>query len=358
MKRTSKRRVLKKWAKYSLIAIITVILVAGSLLIYRGFYLAPVEENTSVLYSNHISQNLDYTVNLNKNSFISEPSLGKNQTYISDLIKNIDLHLLYQFSSKESHKYHYSYDIQANINGNYVIKVGEEQNQVWQKESTILPTKTLDKESNDVIINEKVSIDFKKYNNEVIEFRKQLNLPITANLDIIVNIKIENEKGTINDAQKLVLSIPLNEQAFNITEDYKSEIDVPVYKELDYKVQMKSNNLITGIIVIIIGIFIFVLFFKEIFNIPLKTLYTVQLSKILKSYGDIIIELATSIDFDDFKIVEVKNFNEMLDLEDELRVPINFYEVEEYYEGIFYIIQNDIAYRYTLSNDELEKEKL
>lgn len=357
MKKTSTRRVLKKWVRYSLLFIIAIILTAGVLLIYKGFYLAPTEENKSILYNNHISQNVDYVVNLNKNSFIQESSLGKNNTYIADLIKNIDLHLIYQFSSQEKHKYHYSYDIQADINGSYTIKVGEEQSQVWEKKSTLVPTKSYEKESNEVVINEKFTVDFRKYDNEVSEFRKQLNLPITADLNIIVNVEVKDEEEKINNKQQLRLIVPLNTQAFKITEDYKNEIDVPVFKDIDYKVKIHSKNLITGIIVIICAIFIFIIFFKEIFNLPIQTAYKIQLNKILKSYGDIIIELASSVDFKDFKVVEVKNFNEMLDLEEELHVPINFFEVEEYYEGIFYIIQNDMAYCYRLSNEELEKEK-
>lgn len=358
MKRTSKRRVLKKWARHTILFIIFVLILSGSLLIYKGFYMTPTDEKSTVLFNNHISQTLDYSVNLNKNSFIKETTLGKDQTYISDLIKTIDLHLIYQFSSKDKHKYTYSYEVDADINGRYTIKVGEDESEVWNDPKKLILTKSQKIESNNVVINEKMSINFKEFDNKVTEFRKELNLPITAELDVVVKINISDEEGTINDTQKLALVIPLNQQAFKITSDFKPEVDVPVYKEQEYKMQINNKNLIAGIIVIIVGIFIFVIFFKEIFNLPIKTLYTVQLAKILKSYGDIIIELASTVDLSEFKVIDVKNFNEMLDLEEELHVPINFYEVEEYYEGQFYIIQSDIAYRYTLSNDILEKEKL
>ena len=50
-------------------------------------------------------------------------------------------------------------------------------------------------------------------------------------------------------------------------------------------------------------------------------------------------------------IIEVKNFNEMIDLEEELRVPIMFYETIEYLEGEFTLVHNNILYKFILKNE-------
>lgn len=94
------------------------------------------------------------------------------------------------------------------------------------------------------------------------------------------------------------------------------------------------------------------LFFKEIFNVEKKTNYTLKLNKILKSYGDIIVELATQINMENYQIIDVKNFNEMIDLEEELHIPINFYETIDSYEGEFYLIHSNVIYRYILTNED------
>lgn len=41
----------------------------------------------------------------------------------------------------------------------------------------------------------------------------------------------------------------------------------------------------------------------------------------------------------------------MLDLEEELRIPIMFYEIEKYYIGEFVIAYNNILYKYVLTDD-------
>ena len=66
--------------------------------------------------------------------------------------------------------------------------------------------------------------------------------------------------------------------------------------------------------------------FKKIFNFEEKNEYNKKLQKILKMYDNVIIEITSPINIDDYEIIEVKGIDEMVDLEEELRIPINFYE--------------------------------
>ena len=118
----------------------------------------------------------------------------------------------------------------------------------------------------------------------------------------------------LEDEKTISIKIPLNEQAFRITEDYEKDISNQIFEKNEYQGEVKNKNLVSGIILIITSLFLLVLFFKEIFNVEKKTNYTLKLNKILKSYGDIIVELATQINMENYQIIDVKNFNEMIDL--------------------------------------------
>ena len=98
----------------------------------------------------------------------------------------------------------------------------------------------------------------------------------------------------------------------------------------------------------LISICLFVIFYKKIFKVEEKNEYTKKLSKILKNYGNIIIEITTPINIEDYEIIEVKDIEEMVDLEEELRIPINFYEHIPNYYGEFTLIHNNIVYRYII----------
>ena len=52
----------------------------------------------------------------------------------------------------------------------------------------------------------------------------------------------------------------------------------------------------------------------------------------------------------DINVIDVKNFDQMLDVEEELRIPIMFYETKKGTEGELVIVTNEIAYRYILKD--------
>ena len=72
-------------------------------------------------------------------------------------------------------------------------------------------------------------------------------------------------------------------------------------------------------------------------------------------YDNVIIEITSPINIDDYEIIEVKGIDEMVDLEEELRIPINFYEHIPNYYGEFTLIHNNIVYRYIIEQKKEDK---
>jgi len=346
-----KRKVLKKWARYSLLGIIITFFISSIVIILTSFN-KPDKNEDVLLYSYNVNQDLDYKVNLYDNSYIESSYLGKDDTYISDLIKEIQIDYKYKYAGSKVVPLNYTYDVVATINGEYSLE--EEDSKVWTKEYKLVQNrngKITDKTS--INITEPVSLNFSYYNNVVSNFRKELRLPIKASLIVVFKINVTGEVSgqKINDTKQMTLSFPLNQQAFKITEKYEENFNNSIKPPVEKKEKVNSRKLICGIILLSTAIFIFILFFREIFNIPRKNKYTIQLNKILKEYGDIVIEVINPVSEFEMDIVEVKNFNEMIDLEEELRVPIMFYETIEYLEGEFTLVHNNILYKFVLRNE-------
>ena len=98
--------------------------------------------------------------------------------------------------------------------------------------------------------------------------------------------------------------------------------------------------------VISISILIYVL--RNLFRGVKKDEYQSQKDKILKEYGDIIVETTSPVNFSDYQVIQVKNFNEMIDLEEELHVPILHFEPAIGEESWFMLIHDKILYKYVL----------
>ena len=346
-----KRKVLKKWARYSLLGIIIVFFLSSIVIMLTSIN-RPSKEENMLLYSYNINQDLDYRVNLYDNSYIESEYLGKNDTYISDLIKEIVIDYKYDFSGSKIIPLKYSYDVTATINGEYSLEEGD--SKVWTKEYVLVDNRNgIINDKTAINIVEPINLNFKYYNQEASNFRKELKIPISSSLTVLFKINVTGEVSgeKINDTREISLTMPLNQQAFRITEKFDKNYNKNITPTVEEKEKVNYRKLISGIVLFSTSIFIFILFFREIFNIPRKNKYTIQLNKILKEYGDIIVEVINPVNEYEMDIVEVKNFNEMIDLEEELRVPIMFYETVEYLEGEFTLVHNNILYKFVLRNE-------
>ena len=96
--------------------------------------------------------------------------------------------------------------------------------------------------------------------------------------------------------------------------------------------------------------------FYKLFKITNVSQYIVEQKRILKGYGDVIAEVTTKPDLSGLKIIEVKDFEDLVNIEEELRVPILFYELIHESESWFIITTSTQAYRYVLkSHADLEE---
>lgn len=348
-----RRKTLKKWVRVSMLAVIIGILVIGLLMVFTSADWK-AKEKQKIIYTYNVNQNIDYRVNLYDNSFIEDKFLGKNETYISDLIKSIESKFYYNYSGSKSLNLKYNYNVVATLYGEYKVDDSNSNSKVWSKKYTLIDEKNGEvKDVPQFSIVEDVPIDFHKYDDAVSDFRKELKLPISANLLVKFSITVYGKDGDINvhDTSDMTISIPLNQQAFKIVSDYTPTKDQNVLNSITINV-INYRKMISGIVVIICDFIILMCLYRLIFNISKKTYYSVQLNKILKEYGDIVVEIMDPIARDNLNLVSVKNFNEMVDLEEELRIPIMFYELEEYELGEFILVHNNILYQYILNNEK------
>lgn len=336
---------------------ILVILLLFSALFLILTFTSKDKKLSEVSYIRNITKEVDYKVFLHNNSFIEEEYLEKNEMYISDLVKSIESIFKYNFNSSKTLNISYEYTIVATIEGEYKESSTDNLNNVWRKTYTLLDKKSVDMgESTGFNINEVVNIDYVKYNNEVSEFRKTLKLPLNAYLKVNMNVKVISKNldnsQSIEDESTVEINIPLNQLAFKIAQNYEPETSTPITRDGEDKINYLFLTLAIVSFVIDIILIMFIPSFKKIIFRKEKSKFNNELNKILKQYGDIIVETTTPIESDKKNVIEVKNFNEMIDLEEELRIPILLYKTPEKNEVWFAIAHDEQLYRYVLKEDE------
>ena len=76
--------------------------------------------------------------------------------------------------------------------------------------------------------------------------------------------------------------------------------------------------------------------------------YELSLEKILKNYDSIIANANSMPNINGFKKIEISTFEELLDVYNEVRMPINYYQKND--KSTFIIINEGVAWVYSLKN--------
>lgn len=297
-------------------------------------------------YAYQIEQNTNYKVYLHKNDFIEKEYLGKDLLYLQALVDYIDFDFSYSFYSFPKQDIEYHYDIMATL---YIDSQTSNQN-LLTKEYEIVKNRYFKQEQSDKIsIQEKINIPYQEYNTEVMRFKESFNIPVKAyvKIDFIVNTDILLEekvsKTTVSESK-----IELAQSTFEIIQDKIGDTDntIQTIENID---NMKYYHISLLVILMLSVLIYFVLQIRKN-NRAKQGMYQLELTGLLKRYHNIIVEVKEELRLTEFKIIEVKEFEELLDIEEEIRKPILFYETIEQ-TAVFTILEDDyIAYQYTLNN--------
>lgn len=347
-----RKRSLKLWVRMVLLCVLIscflVSLISIALVLLRS-----KNNNTIPIYLYNINRSANYTVDLYDNSFIEENKQDQNKTYISELVKNIEFDFIYNFSGSDSTNLKYTYSIIGNLKANYKSSDNSSK-EVWNKTITY-KEKTSEEilQKSGFVISEKININYPELKKEVENFKRQFNMNVSVNMDLYMDITVTGiyNGSEINDTSKILIKIPFGLQAFSIDKDFEEVSNKEVLDNLGIINQFNISSLLTPISILIITIISFAILFKPIFNIKKKTKYNTKLDRILRSYGDVIAEVEKRVSDKGYEIVKVKTIADLISIQEELRIPITFYEIRPNYLAEFVIIHNNIMYKYLLKND-------
>ncbi len=312
------------------------------------------KQTDKILYTYNINQKADYNVELYDNNFVDTNTMESGKVYISDLVKQINFKFLYVYSGTANNDFKYNYNIVGKLIG--LSSANNTTETVWEKSYVLLDEVTdIKSQTSGFTIEVPLTIDYSIYRDEVADFKKNFGMVLSTKLEVTmtVNVLSSYDKNTINNTQKIIMYIPIGLQAFSIIADYKENTVDYIYDVGNRMKFYNSSSFIIGVIEFIVCLIFFVYLFKIIFNIKSKNNYSRKLDRILKTYGSIIVEVLNPVKEEKYEIVEVKNFDEMIDLEEELRIPITFNEVIPTRYGIFTLVYNNTIYKYSLKNKDL-----
>ena len=281
----------------------------------------------------------NYKILLKPNEFYENDTLESGGYYPSVAVKNYIINFGYDFKSNEKTDLQYNYNVTVELNGTCANQEGEYK-KIWKRKFEVLETKTENINSDKFTINEEVNIDYEYYYNLMLKYEETYGVQLDEILKVRFNMNFSNLNGKeVEDY--IELDINLNEVITNAEENYQS-----VKSNIISKTPQNYNK--TQIIVIstIIVIIVFYLILKiyQMKNLNPKSKYKMKVKRILKYCKDLIVISKEKPNFDNMKIIKVESLDSLVNLAEQTKNNIIYFEEIKDKKSNFYVINNNFVY--------------
>jgi len=316
-----------------------------------------ITKDKTINYSE--KSDIDYKVYLKENDFYDTPYLDKGMAYVASLIDKITIKYNYIFDVNEKS----DIDVQYQIIGKLVIASQNNANVFYEKEYDLTD---LNKDSissqNYYSLMKEVNIDYTYYNNLANKFRSNYAVNTTSYLEVYLSVS-ENSRETnsykLNNQSRTTLTIPLSEQEINVKLNNQN---VNEKKQIVSKggIVVKNEKMkIASIPLLMATLIMFVLFIRNIMRASMGKIseYDRFINRILRGYDRIIVTVKTAPKTENYNVIKVANIDELIDVRDNVKEPINYYVIKEHERCAFFVIHNEDLYLYAVQNSGEDKHE-
>lgn len=265
---------------------------------------------------------------------------------------------MYNLEFDKDNEYYYDYKIIARTE----VKESQKINSIYEKEEELLSVPKQEVNNNKLLINENAKIDYNRYNEMINKFVNVYGLNNTdCTLELIMQLNVYNkyDNTRINEETNVMtLFIPLTTKTVDIS------ISANTIENVGTVLEKKSiyGDMVTLKIIAILfglsGIGLLIELAKYIADTrSAEKMYDQTLKSIMFNYKQYIQKVNTEIEKDKYKVMELEEFNEILEMKETLQAPILMYTEKGVRRTKFMIVNNDLLFVYTLGSQEI-REKL
>lgn len=295
----------------------------------------------NALLSYDVTNDASYKVYLKQNDYYDKPFLTDQNNIPVNFIDYITVNFNNEIFYNKNINTNYTYDIKAIIEVRDLNK--QTDNIIYEKEYVLLDKK---KVSNNTIKNEikkSVDVDYNTYNELVNKYKLDLKMQVDAELKVVMSINYKND--LMDKKEEITMNIPLSVNTLNITSSYDKGHHEEIIREIDNKYIFIIISLV--LFCLSVGTLIYSLNYVFASKEDYKEY---KLKKILSYYETMIVEVNEKLINNNYEIISINYFKDMIDLNMQMHLPIMYYKND----GLFVVKSENTLYVYKL-NDKVEK---
>ena len=330
-----------------------------------GIFLAVIGFNPdydhTVTYTD--SSRIDYKVYLKPNKFFETPYLPADRTYITNLIDYLDTDITYNLSLDHAANIDYTYNFVAIISAAKVKSGPAAGGEYWTKTYQLTEPKSARVEdTSSLSINQKLKIDYNKYNRILADFKSQFSLVATGNLKIAMVFDGTISSDELGDPiaieyNEINLNIPLTEQSVEAVVTGTSSDPHQHFITNHVRGDNFSYGLlrVVAIILITIAVLFGIAAFRKYREKQADHRFEITVKRLLNTYDSVIVEVDKQPKLTGINVLTVNDFDELLDVYNSIHMPISYYR--DPIGAHFVIISEHMAWRYSILLRDFKKKK-
>ncbi len=358
MKKSQANNILENQTKRRnvLLSLIFIIIIVS--IITLSFFLMYFNKNKKQYINYNEKSNVDYNVFLKDNDFFEDKYLRKGNQYIASLIDYINVDFNYRILLEENNvKYKYSYRIEADV----AVKEKDTNNNLYTNSKILLSKEERTTDTKELNINEKINVDYNYYNDIIKDFVNIYgldNTESTLTVSMYINTigTCENIENSKEKESVISIVIPLTTKtvAIDISNNLINENNILLCKNNKFS---SIPFIVFGVLFLTLDIYLIVFVIKYIIKTrTAENIYERELKKILNNYSSYIQNLGNDFEFNNYQVLKVNTFTDMLEIRDTIKQPILMKENDDK-TGAYFVIPSStkILYVYRLKVSDIKK---
>ncbi len=344
LQRDNYQRRRKGWIIFQsiIIGLITLALVFG------GFTYYKMNKSTYVPYTQ--SGNVIYKAYLADNAFYEQEYLNGSHAYVASLIERMTADFDYNLNIAQSDvKFNYSYKIDAQVE----VRDKESQMAIYNPIFELVPTKTLKGEGDKITIKDNVELDYKKYNQLAKDFIASYSLDDVESFLIVrmyVDVLGESQNFAENKENNYVIELFVSLNKNTVT----PYVVTPANTEEEKVLTLNTNDtqllkiILLGVILVDLLLVIILVLYERITR-DKHIDYARKVKRIVSSYTSYIQKVNNPVTLENYQVLNVDTFTEMLEIRDTLQMPILMFENDDRTNTQFFIVNDRLLYLFEIS---------
>lgn len=332
--------------------IIMAILVCA--LVYTSIMSFSITKRQYINYSEN--SDIDYKIHLKDNNFYDEEYLGKGMAYVASLIDKIHINYKYNYNVDKKSNLYIKYAVKAKL----VIASQSNSNVFFEKEYDI------SKETIEDVIDkygysinkDDVVIDYNYYNKLANDFKSHYAVNTSNRLEVTLYVTEKSKPNNIYDlsnTNKVTLVIPLSEQEVNISFDNKNiNVEKQLISNPAFIIKDTKLAIASGVLAVLLFISIISLMKKLSLTSNETSKYDKYVNRLLRGYDRLIINIKNKPNSEEYNIIKVERFEELIDVRDNTSQPINYFVVTPHQKCEFFVINKNNLYTYVVKASDFD----